>query len=93
MKGFSNSLVGGLFGLHQDFFLTRFRSMVCCVSINLDVHAGLHTGVLAGEGREVLGSKFFACHTHFYLTMLLMQYYFTSWKIAPGVHGVLDKIK
>ena len=25
--------------------------------------------------------------------VLLRQYHFTSWKIAPGVHGVLDKIE
>ena len=25
--------------------------------------------------------------------MLLMQYYYISWKIAPGVHGVLDNMK
>ena len=59
------------------------------------MHAGFHTGVLAGEGREVLGSKFLLARpllAH-YVANAILHMYFTSWKIAPGVHGVLDKIK
>ena len=36
---------------------------------------------------------FFLLATPTFSSLLLMQYYFTSGKIAPGVHGVLDKIK
>ena len=44
------------------------------------MHAGFHTGVVAGEGREVLGSKFLlATPTFSYAAKLFYQLENSTW--------------
>ena len=53
--------------------------------------AGIHTGFF--DGGRSSGFQIFCSPRPLLAYYAAMQYYFTSWKIAPGVHGVLDKIK